>query len=196
MKTNACHAADLPMVALGDEFRVELHRRCPGHYREAPSMQVKDCDCSCHHTTVDQISTRAISPRRGETEEAPFPILLAETAQEAQPTYENGGKRLKRPNVGHKGGRCEHCGAVTAGGRFAPGHDAKLKSELAHHAVKGDDPGAWAEIILRGWEPLVKEKPAHHVIQAALDEIANEVPGHEYNLVHRRVERRLLKEQM
>lgn len=56
------------------------------------------------------------------------------------------------PGTNRKGGRCEHCGQLTAGGRFAPGHDAKLKSELTA-AARADDPDAeaLAELYVRKW---------------------------------------------
>ena len=45
------------------------------------------------------------------------------------------------------GGICEHCGERTGGGRFLPGHDAKLKSMLS----ADDSDEAVAEQIIRGW---------------------------------------------
>jgi hypothetical protein len=35
-------------------------------------------------------------------------------------------------------GRCEHCGEPTKGGRFVPGHDAKLKGDLGREAQSND----------------------------------------------------------
>jgi hypothetical protein len=48
-------------------------------------------------------------------------------------------------------GRCEHCGEPTRGGRFLPGHDAKLKGELIREAT----PEADAEREIRGWGPAL-----------------------------------------
>lgn len=43
------------------------------------------------------------------------------------------------------------CGDRTAGGRFLPGHDSKLKSRLAKQAKGGDD-AARDRMIELGWE--------------------------------------------
>lgn len=56
-----------------------------------------------------------------------------------------------------KEGRCQHCGDPTKGGLFAPGHDAKLKGQLAkvvedvQGTRKADRVVAAAEMIARGW---------------------------------------------
>lgn len=52
-------------------------------------------------------------------------------------------------------GRCEHCGEPTGGGKFRPGHDAKLKSELYGEA-RGNGVNkqvALYELVARGWVP-------------------------------------------
>jgi hypothetical protein len=49
-------------------------------------------------------------------------------------------------------GRCEHCGGETKGGRFIPGHDAKLKGDLVREATEE----ATAERIARGWTIAAK----------------------------------------
>lgn len=54
--------------------------------------------------------------------------------------------RLPRPTTG----QCECCGEPTRGGRFLPGHDARLKSRL-RKAAKGGDQEAAAELETRGW---------------------------------------------
>lgn len=54
--------------------------------------------------------------------------------------------RTPRPAVGS----CECCGAATRGGRFLPGHDAKMKSRLREAAKKGDVEAS-AELEQRGW---------------------------------------------
>jgi hypothetical protein len=63
----------------------------------------------------------------------------------------NGGRtkpRAPRSGGSTTGGRCEHCGEPTKGGRFIPGHDAKLKGEL----VREGTIEAWAEQIIRNWK--------------------------------------------
>ena len=54
--------------------------------------------------------------------------------------------RTPRPSVG----ACECCGEPTKGGKFLPGHDAKMKSRLRAAAKQGDL-GAQAELEQRGW---------------------------------------------
>lgn len=53
-------------------------------------------------------------------------------------------------------GSCECCGGVTKGGRFLPGHDARLASKLVQQAV-GGDANALEELKARNW---VKKIPA------------------------------------
>ena len=79
-------------------------------------------------------------------------------------------KARKRPPAGKKG-QCEHCGAPT-GGRFAVGHDAKLKSELAA-AANGGDASAWAELLIREWTHVVKTWPDRQV-QTVGEKVARE----------------------
>lgn len=54
--------------------------------------------------------------------------------------------RVPRPAVG----ACECCGEATKGGRFLPGHDARLKSKLRKEAKDGSVE-ARAELERRGW---------------------------------------------
>lgn len=51
------------------------------------------------------------------------------------------GSAIPRSRPAHKSGsgHCEHCGLPTKGGRFVPGHDAKLKGDLQREA-QSDDP--------------------------------------------------------
>lgn len=48
-------------------------------------------------------------------------------------------------------GTCECCGEATKGGKFLPGHDARLKSRLRNEAKNGSKEAA-AELKERGWE--------------------------------------------
>jgi hypothetical protein len=61
-------------------------------------------------------------------------------------TTANGGARKPRARKAGSG-ICEHCGQPTKGGRFIPGHDAKLKAILERDT--SDE--AMAERVLRGW---------------------------------------------
>lgn len=63
-------------------------------------------------------------------------------------------KPARTPRV--KEGKCEHCGTKTNGGKFAPGHDAQLKSALIRTYADRDAPAdqrvdALAEANARGW---------------------------------------------
>lgn len=72
------------------------------------------------------------------------------------------GKRPRKKNtkrsapVRPKTGSCECCGEPTRGGRFLPGHDAKLASLLKQRVRDGDDE-AYSEMKQRGW---LKKLPA------------------------------------
>jgi hypothetical protein len=59
----------------------------------------------------------------------------------------NGGRSKPRAPRKAGSGFCEHCGEPTKGGRFIPGHDAKLKGELQREGT----PEAIAEKVIRGW---------------------------------------------
>jgi hypothetical protein len=59
----------------------------------------------------------------------------------------NGGRSKPRAPRKAGSGFCEHCGEPTKGGRFIPGHDAKLKGGLIREATIE----AAAERVIRGW---------------------------------------------
>lgn len=68
-------------------------------------------------------------------------------------------KRKKRSRKKGGNGKCEHCGDPT-GGKFAVGHDAKLKGELLS-GYRDGDAEAGVEMVLRGWrKPKWLEKDA------------------------------------
>lgn len=55
------------------------------------------------------------------------------------------------------GNSCEcGCGGTTGGGRFLPGHDAKLKSQLVKAALSGDS-NATADLERRGWTKFLEK---------------------------------------
>ena len=63
-------------------------------------------------------------------------------------------KRRGKARVGPpkpKVGACECCGEPTRGGRFLPGHDARLASALVTRIRDNGDPEAYAEMERRGW---------------------------------------------
>lgn len=69
------------------------------------------------------------------------------------------------------GGHCHHCGEATRGGRFVPGHDAKLKGDLIREATTE----AEAERITRGWtSPPEKMAPKLAALVARGDEFIRE----------------------
>jgi hypothetical protein len=83
------------------------------------------------------------------------PLRKAGIMPRTDSTAEGTTERAPRtPRV--KEGVCQHCGVKTAGGKFAPGHDANLKSELIatysnHEASDTVRTDALAEAVARGW---------------------------------------------
>lgn len=129
------------------------------------------CDCPCHQG----VSVSEISLRPPDLPEVDKTRVLGARAGRAD---------LK--------GRCEHCGEPT-GGRFAPGHDAKLKAgltEQAMNAPRAKAAEAWAEMILRDWDCLVapskRDRIRTEVLQDADYLISQEAEGREYEFVQRR----------
>lgn len=146
MKTPQCQDASDRASALGENAAALLHRRCPGAYIHADTGEVRSCDCDCgcadhaHDSTVD----------------GPLPVLSDPPAADGPTDGTEATKTArKRPQTGD-GGRCEcGCGAGVRS-RFAPGHDAKLKSTLLREARAGDS-AAWLEMRIRGWSRLVPD---------------------------------------
>lgn len=166
----------------------QWHANCHGAIMNTRG-EVTRCDCECHpadlepynlgnicthcgddkrdkHQTEDGLrcnNTEACEFRFEELMESnPSFRQQIEIARETanQKVEERKAESTKPHTAKRKGGRCEHCGKLTAGGRFAPGHDAKLKSELTAdcHA----DIEALAELIVRGW-------PHNHVMPDDLE---------------------------
>jgi hypothetical protein len=71
-------------------------------------------------------------------------LIRAETLSESVDAAAVRGE--PRPTVG----QCECCGQPTKGGRFLPGHDAKLKGRLKRLNAAGDK-AAYKELVERGW---------------------------------------------
>lgn len=172
MKTKQCEVATNAALAASDTFRESMHEACAGAYRLAPTMKIYACGCSCHVGT----STK-VWDSDDPSVTASLPILVAPAAEPPDPTPEGRKKPTKRPKADHRGGlprnKCEcGCGGLT-GGRFVPGHDAKLKSELIRKA-RGGDPRAWAEIVLRKWDRLFKSdesRPEPRTVKLAYETV-------------------------
>lgn len=62
-------------------------------------------------------------------------------------------KPIRKPKP--KAGKCECCGEPTRGGRFLPGHDARLASALVARVRTAGDEKAYAELVRRGWEKKI-----------------------------------------
>lgn len=77
---------------------------------------------------------------------AQVPLDEEELLLELERPRRNRGPRVVRPTSGS----CICCGAVTKGGSFLPGHDAKYKSALRKLA-KGGNAGAQQTLVDRGW---------------------------------------------
>lgn len=75
----------------------------------------------------------------------------AALAAEGEGKVTEGPRRAKgRGGPDPLGGRCNHCGEPTKGGRFIAGHDAKLKGDLMRSAVEGNVKSI-LEMLIRGW---------------------------------------------
>lgn len=145
MRSHPCHVATSAAVALADSSRVALHGKCPGACIH-DGAQVR-CDCDCHNGEEDLRFEGRLPLAVGVS--APPPALARADTR-------------RRSRAGN--GRCEHCGAPT-GGRFAPGHDAKLKSVL-WKGVKDGNYKDWAELLLRGWLPeKISSDIPHELVQ-------------------------------
>jgi hypothetical protein len=136
-----CFTAEHPAVALSDEGRKRFHSICKGACLGARG-ELHICRCECHENAEEEAA------------EALGRDALLPPAVSVSPGDPVGGH--KDPPGGHvrPNGRCEHCGAPT-GGRFAPGHDAKLKSDLWKGASGGNYKD-YAELVLRGWVEKTK----------------------------------------
>lgn len=165
MKTNTCRIAANPALALGEEARGRMHTQCPKAYINESTGGVEACGCDCH------VGEAIPTPTDAEA----LPVLAVPvSAPEPEPP------NVDRPAPARAvpgGSSCEcGCGRPT-GGKFAPGHDAKLKSSLLKEA-KLMRPNAWAELILRGWDHLVAEDKRPHRSVVAQGELIVLEKGH------------------
>lgn len=165
-----CVGADNEAFAVAQELRDGLHARCPGAYR-TPSGEVRACGCRCHELPVDL----------AEAAKGRLPIVDPPPA-DGPDLVDKGRKRAEKTAPR---GRCEHCGEPCRA-RFLPGHDAKLKSDLAVAAMGGDVESA-AELWLRAWwTGAGKRRTPTHV----LEEGASLANARGYILVRERNARR------
>lgn len=105
----------------------------------------------------------------------------ARRAEQARLGQGEGGERPRKVKEADPlGGRCNHCGEPTKGGRFVAGHDAKLKGDLMRAAVGGDG-HAILEMLHRGWlkRPQLLDPAKLAEAQAAF-EAATEVQAVEF----------------
>jgi hypothetical protein len=139
MLSQPCHVAAATGVAMTLEGKIEVHSKCPGLCVYID--QTVECECICHTDQGSKLR-KAVAAKRSE---APLPVAMPVSAPEPAPA------RQDRPRPSRAaGGRCEcGCGRTT-GGRFAPGHDAQLKSKLWKSAMAGGYKD-YAEMKLRGW---------------------------------------------
>lgn len=98
------------------------HARCSWVYWSKHENGWRSCKCGCH-------------PTGHEANERVRSAILAEIAREEQTMATK--TKAQKPSASSKGRKaveprdCEcECGQQTKGGRFLPGHDAKLKSRL------------------------------------------------------------------
>lgn len=117
-----------------------------GIQRDIPSERCQERECRARHRHYIAMRTlplsRAIDPHRAR----------------ARSGGVNGTRTRGVP------GRCHHCGQPTKGGRFIPGHDAKLKGELIREG--GNE--AAAERAIRGWVGRGGKYPSE--VQALINE--------------------------
>lgn len=165
MKTHTCHAACGNRVALREEARVALHKRCPGAYL-TPNGEFRQCRCECHGD--EAVTREATEGLRLDVLTPPRADVPAATDKADERPFVASGSTSRGGSTPAR--RCEHCGEPCRG-RFVVGHDAKLKSELAQAASEGDA-HAWAELELRNWSRLVKAGKVSEEIQELGQQIA------------------------
>lgn len=168
-RTGFCEPGGDPTRCPGRVYSAGRWLRCAGPYHEAQPTCVAcrrerpvdpetltcadgaDCAETLHARLVESRSHQLIEAIRHSAREARRERREAQREASDAPIRP---RRDPRPTSG----RCEHCGSPTGGGRFASGHDAKLKSLLLS-ALRGEagwpvprDPlRAGAELAARGW---------------------------------------------
>jgi hypothetical protein len=153
MLSGHCHSE---AHAATPETAPEYHRRCTGAWPR-PDGALVTCPCPRHageyrcricrhdHTNPDEYD-----PWGRQCVDHDACATRISRAQASNPVA----KELREATAAPRrpGRDCEcACGGTTRGGRFLPGHDAKLKGRLLRQAADGDQ-GARDELRRRGWE--------------------------------------------
>lgn len=150
-----CHDCKQRYAEVGVGYDAE-RRRCVD--RAACATRIADAHREFCKTDPTMIQVRAIQAETSASREARKAAeRAAETGEASDPRAE-----AARPTKGRKKAagtpqRCQcGCGATTKGGRFAMGHDMKLKGRLFEVARNAGSPAlerleATAELIARGW---------------------------------------------
>ena len=122
------------------------HARCPLVWHSRHEGGYRSCKCECHDPGDDEIRS-AIEAERGQ-EERSMAAAQKKTSKKATTKAP-----AERPDC-----LCG-CGEKTGGGRFRPGHDAKLKSQLQHRyreaTTKRDRDKIQREFESLGWGHFV-----------------------------------------
>ena len=141
------------------------------------NARVTACECDCHEGQVrctdcglvtleadvvgadNRCVDREACSGRLQARLDANPAMAGIRARRAETTRKEASRGPSKP----KTGRCEHCGAPTSGGRFAMGHDAKLKYGLQGNLkgwLKGHFDGELGgleddatELYTRNWMP-------------------------------------------
>lgn len=153
------------------ESAAEYHARCAGAFWNPATRQAIVCTCPNHqdenrcrvcrrahadltdydqynHTCVDTDACLA----RVQARAAANPIIQMIKECRGENETDTGIPPPPRARGGKSPRDCEcACGGKTRGGRFIPGHDAKLKSVLLKKSAGGDT-AATDELRRRGWE--------------------------------------------
>jgi hypothetical protein len=132
-----CALASNQGIAMTLDGRNKLHDGCTGLC--VLDLKTETCECPCHEG-----ASRLKRAALGAKSETPLPAGVTVSGGDPVAAAQDTTRTRAAAN-----GRCEHCGAAT-GGRFAPGHDAKLKAQLWKEALEGSYK-SYAEMYIRGW---------------------------------------------
>lgn len=159
------------------------HQHCPGATRNGNGL-VLTCPCGCRELFCRECkNTNAdeIDPARWRCRD----WSLCETRRPQPPTpAKKWEKRMTEKKADQPKPRCEcGCGSETKGGKFRPGHDAKLKSELSRTYTQSDDRAAIAlakaEAYARGWYKGVAGLNGEVEVPEAVAELVERYGGRE-----------------
>jgi hypothetical protein len=155
MLSGHCHTE---AHAATPETAPQHHDRCAGAYAQ-PSGVIITCPCPrhageqrCRVCRHDHTVAEDFDPAGRQCADHDSCARRISTAHHESPARQ-AIKEARATITPRKAARdCEcACGGQTRGGRFMPGHDAKLKSILLARARAGDD-AARDDLRRRGWE--------------------------------------------